>query len=90
MVKGEAGSLVVLLLAERARSECARSTRAFEDQPGRPLKEVVMKWTRAVKGTLEGQVEMRWTCVGEGCVPAPAMLSPRLLRVTSGRARPVM
>ena len=28
-------SLVVLLLAERARSECARSTRAIEDRPGR-------------------------------------------------------
>ena len=28
----EKGSLVVLLLAERARSECARSTRAVEDQ----------------------------------------------------------
>ena len=32
------GSLVVLLLAERARSEGARSTRAFEDQPGYPVK----------------------------------------------------
>ena len=29
-------SLVVLLLAERARSEGARSTRAIEDQPGCP------------------------------------------------------
>src|SRR5262245_14791101 len=29
-------SLVVLLLAERARFECARSTRAIEDQPGYP------------------------------------------------------
>jgi hypothetical protein len=28
------------LLAERARSEGARSTRAFEDQPGRPLREM--------------------------------------------------
>ena len=34
----EKGSLVVLLLAERARSECARSTRAIEDQPAHPLK----------------------------------------------------
>ena len=34
--KEEGGGLVVLLLAERARSEGARSTRAFEDQPGRP------------------------------------------------------
>jgi hypothetical protein len=32
------GSLVVLLLAERARSEGARSTRALEDQPGYPIK----------------------------------------------------
>ena len=32
------GSLVVLLLAERARSECARSTRALEDRPGCPLR----------------------------------------------------
>ena len=32
------GSLVVLLLAERARSEGARSTRALEDQPGYPVK----------------------------------------------------
>jgi hypothetical protein len=30
------GSLAVLLLAERARSECARSTRAIEDRPGYP------------------------------------------------------
>ena len=32
------GSLVVLLLAERAPSEGPRSTRAIEDQPGRPIK----------------------------------------------------
>ena len=32
------GSLVVLLLAERARSEGARSTRAIEDRPGRPVR----------------------------------------------------
>ena len=31
------GSLVILLLAERARSEGARSTRAIEDQPGHPF-----------------------------------------------------
>ena len=40
------GSLVVLLLAERARSEGARSTRAIEDQPGYPLKEVGTEGTR--------------------------------------------
>jgi hypothetical protein len=34
--KDEKGSLAVLLLAERARSECARSTRAIEDRPGYP------------------------------------------------------
>jgi hypothetical protein len=31
------GSLVFLLLAERARSEGARSTRAIEDQPDHPF-----------------------------------------------------
>ena len=35
--KMRTGSLVVLLLAERARSEGARSTRAIEDQPGHPF-----------------------------------------------------
>ena len=34
--RGGKGSLVVLLLAERARSEGARSTRAIEDRPGYP------------------------------------------------------
>ena len=34
--RGRRGSLAVLLLAERARSEGARSTRAFEDRPGHP------------------------------------------------------
>jgi len=33
--KGE-GNLVVFLLAERAPSEGPRSTRAFEERPGRP------------------------------------------------------
>jgi hypothetical protein len=37
-MKDGMGSLVVLLLAERARSEGARSTRAFEDRPGHPPK----------------------------------------------------
>jgi len=38
MLKNEGkGNLVVLLLAERAQWECARSTRAIEDQPGRPF-----------------------------------------------------
>ena len=38
MLKKEGkGSLVVLLLAERARSEGARSTRAIEDQPDHPF-----------------------------------------------------
>ena len=36
--KDVVGSLVVLLLAERAPSEGPRSTRAFEDRPGHPLK----------------------------------------------------
>ena len=34
--KDRKGSLVVLLLAERARWECARPTRAIEDRPGHP------------------------------------------------------
>jgi len=34
----EKGSLVVLLLAERAPSEGPRSTRAFEDRPAHPSK----------------------------------------------------
>ncbi len=38
MLKNEwKGSLVVLLLADRARPEGARSTRAIEDQPDHPF-----------------------------------------------------
>jgi len=44
MLKNGAGGLVVLLLAERARSECARSTRAIEDQPGYPWGENKRAW----------------------------------------------
>ena len=40
------GSLVVLLLAERARSEDARSTRAFEDRLGCPVKSEAIKLGR--------------------------------------------
>ncbi len=48
MLKKEGkGSLVVLLLAERARSEGARSTRAIEDRPGHPL-EIVWKTAAAL------------------------------------------
>ena len=39
--EGGNGKLAVLLLAERTREDCTRSTRAIEDQPGYPLK---MKW----------------------------------------------
>ena len=39
----EKGSLVVLLRAERAPSEGPRSTRAFEDRPGHPLKRETSK-----------------------------------------------
>jgi hypothetical protein len=56
------GSLVVLLLAERAPSEGPRSTRAIEDQPGHPLKRGTSELggtiytrarpMRAVKGSL--------------------------------------
>src|SRR3954453_5095682 len=44
------GSLVVLLLAERARSECARSTRAIEDRPGYPFENEMGKWEVARSG----------------------------------------
>jgi len=47
------GSLAILLLAERARSECARSTRAFEDRPAHPLKEE----QASLEGTLLRAVE---------------------------------
>ena len=41
------GSLVVvLLLAKRARSEGARSTRALEDQPGYPMKRDMLEVRR--------------------------------------------
>jgi len=43
------GSLVVLLLAERARSECARSTRAIEDRLGCPW-EWNQGWDNASSG----------------------------------------
>jgi len=45
------GSLVVLLLAERAPSEGPRSTRAIEDQPGYPM---IEKHERAWKDQLDG------------------------------------
>ncbi len=47
------GSLAVLLLAERARSECARSTRAIEDRPDCPSKyKGGVEELRAVNGSL--------------------------------------
>ena len=52
------GSLVVLLLAERAPLEGPRSTRAIEDQPGHLLEKqtselggTIAHWTRSRKGT---------------------------------------
>ena len=53
MLKKEGkSSLVVLLLAERARSEGARSTRAIEDRPGHPFRDRVknrcdLAWDKA-------------------------------------------
>ena len=44
------GSLAVLLLAERARSECARSTRAIKSRLGHSLKE----GSRKLKGASTG------------------------------------
>ena len=43
------GSLVVLLLAKRAASEGPPSTRALEDQPGRPLKMQTSKLGRTIQ-----------------------------------------
>jgi len=48
------GSLVVLLLAERARSEGARSTRALEDRPAYPGR----KKRASMEGLLDGPGEM--------------------------------
>ena len=54
--EGGGGSLVVLLLAERARSEGARSTRALEDRPGRPLRGVERRKARDEKAWKDTQV----------------------------------
>ena len=43
------GNLVILLLTERAHSEGARSTRAFEDRPGYPWNKIGIERTRAVE-----------------------------------------
>jgi hypothetical protein len=54
------GSLVVLLLAERTRSEGARSTRALEDQPGYPIKRKTSDLGRIIwmdNGRSMGEVE---------------------------------
>jgi hypothetical protein len=56
---GRGGGLVVVLLAERARSEGARSTRAIEDQPDRPLRGVERRKARDEK-TWKGHP--RWSC----------------------------
>ena len=54
----EKGSLVLLLLAERARSECARSMRAVKDSPATPLSE-------KDDGAGEETENPRWACVIE-------------------------
>src|SRR4029077_20889362 len=46
------GSIVVLLLAVRARSEDARSTRALEDRPGCPVKNEAIKLGRDGEGAV--------------------------------------
>jgi hypothetical protein len=42
------GSLVVLLLAQRAPSEGPRSARAIEDQPGHPMKRSTSEFGRTM------------------------------------------
>ena len=50
MLKKEGkGSLVVLLLAERAHSEDARSTRAIEDRPSHPFRDSVKHAAAAIE-----------------------------------------
>ena len=68
-MQGGMGSLVVLLLAERAPSEGPRSTRAIEDRPGRPVRKVTSELggticncarpMRAVKGASAAPLEVR-------------------------------
>ena len=56
----EKGSLVVLLLAERAPSEGPRSTRAIEDQPGHPLKREPSKLGGSIdKAVLVGRAQWK-------------------------------
>ena len=54
---GETGSLVVLLLAERARHECARSTRALADQPGRPAKRYKRELGKVYVGRAQWEIK---------------------------------
>ena len=56
----EKGGLVVLLLAERAPSEGPRSTRAFEDRPGHPLKRETSKLGGNIdRAVLAGRAQWR-------------------------------
>jgi hypothetical protein len=57
--RGDGGGLAVLLLAERARSEGARSTRALEDRPGHPLRGVERRKARDEKAW---KGHPRWSC----------------------------
>ena len=51
------GSLVILLLAERARHECARSTRALADQPGRPAKRYKRELGKVYVGRAQWEIK---------------------------------
>jgi hypothetical protein len=73
--RGDGGGLVVLLLAERARSYGLRSTRALEDRPGRPLRGVE-RWKARDEKAWKGHP--RWSC-------APGTRAPR--KEMRGRAR---
>jgi len=73
--KEEKGNLVVLLLAERARSEGARSTRAIEDRPGHPL-EIVWKTAAALPAARRVSARRGWAGVNRGLFELPAWCFP--------------
>ena len=77
--KNGKGSLVVLLLAERARSECARSTRAIEDRPGHPFKREASELGR------NGRGQTRWSPV---LVQRAVSEDPRWTRAVGDQSSP--
>ena len=80
----EKGGLVVLLLAERARSECAPSMRAMETTPA-ASPEIGNKLTR-VRGAYRKDLQVVLFCLPSQLTYSPASrsLSPNFLFVASG------